>query len=124
MQFQLDKAPGVVPAQLITSFTRGTRRATFTRANLAVNVAGINTPLNQIFPNGVEIESSRYGYTGEFQLPTRWFTLIGKYYTGADLRAYFGGQLFSTYNDTGGFTNVVTFTSHRRFGDGRCRIVE
>jgi hypothetical protein len=44
-------------------------------------------------------------------LPTRWFTLIGKYYAGADLRSYFGGQLFSTFNDTSGFTNVVTFTS-------------
>jgi hypothetical protein len=111
LQFQLDKAPGVVPAQLITSFTRGERRASFTRANIGSgSIPGI-PPFIQAFPNGFEIDSSRYGYTAEFQLPTRWFTLIGKYYAGADLRSYFGGQLFSTYNDTGGFTNVVTVTS-------------
>lgn len=105
LQFQLDKAPGVVPAQLIASFTQGERRATFTRAN----VGGNN--YSAFFPNGFEIDSRRYGYTAEFQLPTRWFTLIGKYYMGADLRAYFGGQLFSTYNDTAGLTQTVTVTA-------------
>jgi hypothetical protein len=111
LQFQLDKAPGVVPAQLITSFTYGERQATVTRAALngfTVPGPGGTVFLDRAFPNGVEVSSTRYGYTGEFQLPTRWFTLIGKYYAGADLRAYFGGQLFSIYNDTGGFTNVVT----------------
>jgi hypothetical protein len=112
LQFQLDKAPGVAPAQLITSFTQGKRRATVTRASLFnLFVAPNLPPLDRLFPNGVEVDSSRYGYTGEFQLPTRWFTLIGKYYAGADLRAYFGGQLFSTFNDTSGFTNVVTALS-------------
>jgi len=37
-------------------------------------------------------------------LPTRFATLIGKYYSGSDLRYYFAGQLFSNYNATGGFT--------------------
>jgi hypothetical protein len=115
LQFQLDKAPGVVPAQLIASFTQGERTATVTRAALAgftvPGPGGTNVPVDRAFPNGVEVSSTRYGYTGEFQLPTRWFTLIGKYYTGADLRAYFGGQLFSIYNDTAGFTNVITVPS-------------
>lgn len=104
LQFQLDRAPGVVPAQLITSWTYGQRKAIVPRAN-------VPTTFLAAFPNGAVVESERYGYTGEFQLPTRWFTLIGKYYRGADLRAYFGGQLYSTYNDTAGLTFVQTANS-------------
>lgn len=104
LQFQLDKASGVVPAQLITSWTYGQRKAIVARAN-------VPAAFLSAFPSGAEVESERWGYTGEFQLPTRYFTLIGKYYRGADLRAYFGGQLFSTYNDTAGLTGMTTATS-------------
>ncbi|HQU84670.1 MAG TPA: hypothetical protein PKY59_16145 [Pyrinomonadaceae bacterium] len=104
LQFQLDKAAGVAPAQLITSWTEGKRRAVVARGN-------VPTAFLPFFPNGAEVESERYGYTGEFQLPTRWFTLIGKYYNGADLRAYFGGQLFSNFSDTAGLTGTATATS-------------
>ena len=48
--------------------------------------------------------SNTDGWTGELQLPTRYFTLLGKYYTGSDLRWFFGGQFFSNYNDTAGLT--------------------
>ncbi len=104
LQFQLDKAGGIVPAQLIASFTQGKRKVILRRQD-------VPAAFLSAFPNGAELESERYGYTAEFQLPTRWFTLIGKYYRGADLRAYFGGQLFSTYNDTAGLTGVTTATS-------------
>ena len=104
LQFQLDKAAGVPPAQLIASWTQGKRKAIVTRAN-------VPTAFLSDFGSGAEVESERYGYTAEFQLPTRWFTLIGKYYRGADLRAYLGGQLYSTYNDTFGLNGVVTGTS-------------
>ena len=104
LQFQLDRAAGVAPAQLITSWTYGERKAIVARANVPAAFLAA-------FPNGAEVDSERYGYTGEFQLPTRWFTLIGKYYRGADLRAYFGGQLFSTFNDTAGLTGIVTAPS-------------
>lgn len=104
LQFQLDKAAGVAPAQLISSWTYGQRKAIVPRAN-------VPAAFLSAFPNGAEVESERYGYTGEFQLPTRWFTLIGKYYQGADLRAYFGGQLFSTFNDTAGLTGTANGTS-------------
>lgn len=104
LQFQLDKAAGVVPAQLIASFTQGKRKAILRRQDIPAAFLAA-------FPNGAEVESDRYGYTAEFQLPTRYFTLIGKYYRGADLRAYFGGQLFSTYNDISGLTGVATATS-------------
>lgn len=104
LQFQLDKAPGVVPAQLITSWMYGRRTAILRRQD-------VPTAFQGAFPNGVEVSSNRYGYTAEFQLPTRYATLIGKYYTGADLRYYFGGQLYSIYNDTAGLTGVVTAPS-------------
>ncbi len=104
LQFQLDKAAGVAPAQLITSWMYGRRRAILRRQD-------VPTAFQNAFPRGAEIESSRYGYTGEFQLPTRFATIIGKYYRGADLRFYFGGQLFSNYNDTFGLTGVTTATS-------------
>lgn len=104
LQFQLDKAAGVVPAQLITSWTYGQRKAIVPRAN-------VPAAFLSAFPTGAEVESDRYGWTGEFQLPTRWMTLIGKYYNGSDLRAYFGGQLFSTFNDTAGLTGTANATS-------------
>ncbi len=104
LQFQLDKAAGVAPAQLITSWMYGKRRAILRRQD-------VPTAFQAAFPSGAEVSSNRYGYTAEFQLPTRYATLIGKYYRGADLRFYFGGQLFSNYNDTFGLTGVTTAPS-------------
>ena len=103
-QFQLDKAPGVVPAQLIFSFMQGRREA-------IVRAADVPAAFRAAFPNGVQVGSNEYGYTAEWQLPTRFMTVIGKYYNGADLRFYFGGQLFSTFNDTAGLTGTASATS-------------
>jgi hypothetical protein len=100
-QFQLDHAPGVAPAQFILSFTQGKRTA-------IVTAAGVPTAYHEFFPYGATVSSERYGYTGELQLPTRWATLIGKYYSGSDLRFYFGGQLYSNFNDTSGLTNTAS----------------
>ncbi|HJX89701.1 MAG TPA: hypothetical protein VJ372_04350 [Pyrinomonadaceae bacterium] len=38
-------------------------------------------------------------------------TLVGKYYSGSDLRFFFGGQLLSNFNDTAGLTSTVTVPS-------------
>jgi hypothetical protein len=103
-QFQLDRSPGVVPAQLIVSFTQGERRA-------VLRAADVPAAFRAAFPSGAEVESSRYGYSAEIQLPTHFVTVIGKYYSGADLRFYFGGQLFSTFNDTAGLTATAAATS-------------
>jgi hypothetical protein len=100
LQWQLDKASGVAPAQLIVSGTQAERKAVVTKANIPVGFTAL-------FPNGAETTSSRWGYTAELQLPTRWFTLVTKYWSGADLRFYFAGNLFSTYNDLAGFTATV-----------------
>ena len=119
-QFQLDQAPGVAPAQIIVSGMQGAREALVIKGGVAAAVGTIggvpctngtiviaNCPagtndFRAAFPQGVTVNSSRYGMTGEIQLPTRWATIIAKYYNGEDLRMYFGGQYGSTYNDTFG----------------------
>jgi hypothetical protein len=58
------------------------------------------------YPRGVELDTDRWGYTGEVQLPTRFVTALFKYWNGADLRWYFVGNLLSNYNDVEGFTNA------------------
>ena len=96
-QFQLDPAKGVAPAQIIFSGMQGERR-------VIVRAADVPAAFQSAFPNGASARSSRSGYTAEAQLPTRYATLIAKYYNGEDLRFYFGGQLFLPFNDTTGLT--------------------
>ena len=103
-QWQLDKAPGVVPAQIIFSFEHARRTAIVPRAN-------VPAAFLFAFPHGVEVSSSSNGYSAEFQLPTHWVTLVGKYYAGSDLRFFFGGQLLSNFNDTAGLTSTVAAPS-------------
>jgi hypothetical protein len=110
-QWQLDKAKGVAPAQIIFSGMNAKRveivnRAAIAAADCAASgvagtgcVAGAVTSLLAAFPHGAEPSSERWGATGEFQLPTRYATWVGKYYTGADLKYYFGGQAFGVFND-------------------------
>jgi hypothetical protein len=104
LQFQLDKARGVAPAQIIVSGMQGERKA-------IVRAADVPGAFQAAFPRGAQVESSRYGYTGEIQLPTRWATLIAKYYNGEDLRFYFAGQLFSNFTDSFGLTGTANGTS-------------
>jgi len=107
-QWQLDHAPGVAPAQIIFSFETGHRTAiVLASAVPTVNNPAFNAKLfRNAFPTGVRVGSDTNGWTGEWQLPTRYATLIGKFYSGSDLRYYFAGQLFSNYNATGGFTRT------------------
>ncbi len=91
-QWQLDKAKGVVPAQLIFSFVEGRRASEVPRGN-------IPEALRASFPNGLEASSHRWGWSGEVQLPTRYVTLLAKYWRGGDLRFFFVGDLLSFYND-------------------------
>lgn len=103
-QWQLDKSPNVVPAQLIFSFEHAQRTAIVTAANVPVG-------FRPAFPNGAEVSSNSNGYSAEFQLPTHFVTLVGKYYNGSDLRFFLAGQLLSNFNDTAGLTNTATATS-------------
>src|ERR1700719_1678187 len=110
-QFKLDNAPGVAPAQLIFSFEEGHRTAIVLGAAVPTatgtcpgDVACAKNLFQAAFPTGVRVGSDTNGWDFEWQLPTRFATLIGKFYSGSDLRYYFAGQLFSNYNATGGFT--------------------
>lgn len=104
LQWQLDKAAAVAPAQLIFSFEHAQRTAIVTAANVPVG-------FRSAFPSGAEVSSESNGYSAEFQLPTRFVTVVGKYYAGSDLRFYLAGQLLSNFNDTAGLTNTATATS-------------
>jgi hypothetical protein len=103
-QWQLDKAPGVVPAQLIISFEHARRTAIVTAAN-------VPAAFRSAFASGAEVSSESNGYSAEFQLPTRFVTAVGKYYRGSDLRFFFAGQLLSNFNDTAGLTSTATASS-------------
>jgi len=112
-QWQLDKARGVAPAQIIFSGMNAKRVEIVNKAAIAAAIgAAVGTSaactgacLTSLtsaatgFPNGAEPISQRWGADAEIQLPTRYATLVGKYYTGADLKYYFGGQVFGAVND-------------------------
>ena len=104
LQWQLDKAAGVAPAQFIVSFEHAKRTAIVTAAN-------VPSAFRSAFPSGAEVSSRSNGYSAEFQLPTRFITVVGKYYNGSDLRFYLAGQLLSNFNDTEGLMNTATATS-------------
>jgi hypothetical protein len=76
-----------------------------------VLASGVPAAFKSAFPNGATVTSNTYGWTGEFQFPTRFATLIGKGYSGSDLRWFFGGQFFSNYNDTFGLTGTASVPS-------------
>lgn len=103
-QWQLDHAPGVPPAQMIVSAERGERRA-------IVLASAIPVAYQKTFSTGAAASSHTNGWDVEWQLPTRYATLIGKYYRGADLRFFLVNQLYSYFNDTAGLTNLASVTS-------------
>ncbi len=106
LQFQLDKAPGVVPAQILWSGFYSGRQATVPFSN----VPNAPSPLPEnfyktAFPRGVDNSSHGYGNQVAVSLPTRWATVVASGYMGADLRFMFAGQLLSNYNQAAGLTN-------------------
>ena len=136
LQFQLDKARGVAPAEInfsamnarrveivnraaiadvfcTSGVTVNTTSGVGTLANCPAQVGGVGagrTPsqiaaadaLLTAFPRGAEPSSQRWGADFGVQLPTRWATLMARYYTGADLKWYFAGQIFGEFSDTRG----------------------
>lgn len=104
LQWQLDKAANVAPAQFIVSFEHARREAIVTAANVPV-------AFRAAFPSGAQVGSDSDGYSVEIQLPTRFVTVVSKYYNGSDLRFFFAGQLLSNFNDTAGLTGTATVPS-------------
>lgn len=106
-QFQLDKAPGVAPAQIFWSGFRAKRTSIVTSDQMGTAPGAYAAA----FPNGFTASSPMYGNQVGLQLPTRWATLVASAYFGGDLRFFFGGQVNSFYTDIGGLTNPITFKS-------------
>jgi len=104
LQFQLDKAPGVVPAQILWSGFYTGRQATVLASAVPLDTAtGANPDFYKTaFPRGVDKTSNGYGNQLAVSLPTRWFTVVASGYEGADLRFFFGGETLSNYNQAGG----------------------
>lgn len=113
LQLQLDKAPGVAPAQIIFSGVDGKRTSVV--PNSAPGYSSLPANYLAAFPNGFTASSHIYGLQGAFQLPTRWFTLVASAYRGADLRFFFAGQVNSYATDTTGLTNIQSGPSGSGF---------
>lgn len=115
LQFQLDKAPAVAPAQIFWSGFRSKRTSIVTNSAYAIQ-SGVCTGTALVcsyqaaFPSGFTTSSNGYGNQIGVQLPTRWFTLVVTGYRGGDLRFFFGGQVNTFFTDVGGLNNPVTFT--------------
>ena len=104
LQFQLDKAPGVAPAQIFWSGYEGKRTSITTSANLA----GTPADLQAQFPSGFTNSSHLFGNQVAVQLPTRWFTLVASAWRGGDMRFMLAGQLNTYFTDTTGLNNVLS----------------
>jgi len=110
LSFQLDKAPGVAPAQIALAGFHASRTSIVTNASAASTIgatlcaeAAYSTYCNLGFTNS----SKEYGGQVVVQLPTRWFTLVASATRGGDERFYFGGQINSYVTDFGGLTGVL-----------------
>ena len=86
LEFDPWRGRGVAPSQIIASFQHGERVRYF-------------QPPFQTAGRSFALRSDSNGYTGEFRLATPWWTLLGKYYRGADLRYYFGGLAQDVFID-------------------------
>lgn len=114
LQFKLDNAPGVAPAQIIVSGFEAKRTSIVTNTStVAAVVSGAQTAAEAaVIANGGFTSSSQmYGGQIAVQLPTRWATLTVSAYRGGDMRFYFGGQINSYSTNLTGLSNVVSYTT-------------
>jgi len=113
IQFKLDSAPGVAPAQLIVSGFESKRTGIVTNTSGVTSITGAQTAAEAavITRGGFTSSSQMYGVQAAVQLPTRFATLTVSAYRGGDLRFYFGGQINSYTTDLTGLTNVTGYTT-------------
>jgi hypothetical protein len=88
IEFEPWRGRNVPPSQIVGSVQYGERVRYF-------------APPFQEAGRNFAVRSKSDGYTGEFRLATPWWTLLGKYYRGADLRYYFGGLAQDVFFDGG-----------------------
>jgi hypothetical protein len=103
-QWQLDHAKGVAPAQIIFSGVHSNRTAIVQSTAIPDGPTGNINLFRNAFPAGATVSSERWGYDTELQLPTRYVTILAKYFRGGDLRWYFVNELFSNFSDKTGLT--------------------
>jgi hypothetical protein len=124
LQFQLDPAPAVAPAQIIASGFETHREAIVLHSAISApagaSAAAIATydAVKAAFPTGATNRSEGYGGQVAVQLPTRWATVVASIYRGGDMRFMFADQTLSYFSDAGGLTNVVTAPTIDRSGTG------
>ena len=108
LQFQIDKARAVAPAQIFWAGFYG--RRTSVVPNAAEDLIGDEYPTALVagtsLAKGFTASSAMYGDQVAAQLPTRWFTLVVSGYRGADLRQQLSGQLTTNYTDTRGLLPI------------------
>ena len=107
LQFQLDKAPAVAPAQIFWTGFFGERTSIVPNSGTsAVDLLGAPYPTALVagtpLANGFKATSDMYGNQIGVQLPTRWATLVVSLYRGGDLREVLGGQLTTDYTNMSG----------------------
>jgi len=113
LSFQLDKAPGVAPAQIALAGFRSSRTSIITNTSATTSIeaalesATCPTAYSTYCNLGFTDSSKEYGGQVVLQVPTRWFTLVASASRGGDLRFYFGGQINSYVTDFGGLTGVI-----------------
>jgi hypothetical protein len=102
LQFQLDKAPAIAPAQFFWTGFYGRRSSVV--PNTVEDLVGDEYPAELVagtsLAKGFTAGSAMYGNQIAVQLPTRWFTVVLSGYRGADLRQLLAGQLTTNYTDT------------------------
>jgi hypothetical protein len=116
LQFQLDKAPGVAPAQIIWAGFDASRKSIVTNSAYTTTAAFCTAnpttcDYQAAYPSGFTSSSTLYGNQIALSLPTRWATLVASGYFGGDLRFFFGGQVNSYYTDTAGLSNPISFAT-------------
>jgi hypothetical protein len=124
LQFQLDPAPAVAPAQILASGFETHREAIVLHSAIAAPAGSSAATIaaydavKAAFPTGATDRSEGYGGQVGVSLPTRWATVVASVYRGGDLRFMFGGQTLSYFSDAGGLTGVVTAPTIDRSGTG------
>lgn len=81
--------------------------AALTAASGPCAASATGNSLRCYYPRGLTMDIPQNAFSAEFQLPTPWVTLVGKYYRGGDLRFMFAGQTQSVFTDLMGLPTVA-----------------
>jgi hypothetical protein len=121
-QYPFFHQAGVAPAQFIISgghsegseiVTHGALATAGTPTSLPqAGLTACTAPVDgectiaQFFPTGLRFNIPQNLWSAEFQVPTPWFSVWGKYYRGGDMRFFFGSTLNTTFADLQGQKSI------------------